>query len=143
MTSLNRTLAAISAAGFLAAAGPAMAASEGAVNTPPVQTVQSDGQQVPQANGEIESDFSDEILTAYVAAAQSVGEVLRGYQTKMQNATSQEEAKAIQQEARDVALEKIEATPGMDLETYKQVSQAARSDPDLMQKLRDMASAQQ
>jgi hypothetical protein len=110
------------------------------VAAPGVASAQSSNQQAPQPNGEIESDFSDEVLLAYVAAAQSVGELVMSYRQKMQNAESQEEAAALQTEAREQAMERIEATPGMDLETYQQVSQAVQQDPDLLQKLRGMAS---
>lgn len=141
MNSFARTLAASLAAGVLVLAAPALAAAGGTAER--VQTAQSSSQQAPQANGEIEKDFSDETLNAFIAAAEAVGQKLIGYREQMQNAGSQEEAASIQQAARQAALETIEATPGMDIETYKEVSQAARQDPDLMQKLQQMASAQQ
>jgi uncharacterized membrane protein YebE (DUF533 family) len=114
-----------------------------AVTAPAIAVAQSAEQQMPQPNGEIESDFSDEVLLAYVAAAQSVGEVVMSYRQKVQNAGSEEEASALQEEARATAMQQIESTPGMDLETYKQVSAAVQQDPDLLQKLRGMAQEQQ
>ena len=70
-------------------------------------------------------------LDAFVAALRSVDELEREYSESLQQAESDEQREAIVAEANTAMAEAIENTPGMSLDEYIAILQAAQNDPEL------------
>jgi hypothetical protein len=70
-------------------------------------------------------------LDAFVAALRSVDELEREYSESLQQAESDEQREAIVAEANTAMAEAIENTPGMSLDEYVAILQAAQNDPEL------------
>ena len=73
----------------------------------------------------------DAQLNAFVAALRSVDALEREYTETLQQAESDEAREAIVAEANTAMAEAIEETPGMTLDEYVAILQAAQNDPEL------------
>ncbi len=88
-------------------------------------------QQAPQI--EVEEDE----LRAFTEAQVEI-EGLRGeYQTRLQEAEGQEEARQIEQEANEEMVGVVE-DQGLDVQRYTQIARAIDSDPDLRQRFMEL-----
>jgi GTP1/Obg family GTP-binding protein len=85
-----------------------------------------------------QNDFAPAKLDAFAAAAAAVNTLGRQWMTRIESAGSEEEAAQMRQQARSEMVAVIEETNGISLEEYKQIAQAAQSDPELRSQLENM-----
>ncbi|MEE4119978.1 MAG: DUF4168 domain-containing protein [Paracoccaceae bacterium] len=116
-----RTLAAAAAAVTLAVAPLAPALAQ-----------QSD------AAPEAPADVSDAKLDSFVVAALSVSEIAQEFEGRMQAAADDAARQSLANEAREAMIGAVEETDGITVEEYVTISEAARSDADLNQRVMDM-----
>lgn len=124
------TAVSVLAAGAFFVAAPV---AHGDATTP--QTAQQT-QQAPQAN------FSDEQLQSFAAAANEVRTVHEEWQQRLQETQDPRQQQQIRQEASQEMAEAIE-DEGLTIEEYNEISQVARQDPEVYDKVsRYMQEAQ-
>lgn len=70
-------------------------------------------------------------LDAFIMAALSVSEARQGYIAQLETAATEEEQLAIVEEADAAILETVESTPGITVEEYILIGEAAAADPEL------------
>ena len=116
-----RILAAAAAAATLAAAPLAPALAQ-----------QSDA--APQ----MQADVSDAKLDSFVVAALSVSEIAQEFEGRIQAAADDAARQSLANEAREAMIGAVEETDGITVEEYVTISEAARSDADLNQRVMDM-----
>ena len=118
---LARILAAAAAAATLAAAPLAPALAQ-----------QSDA--APQ----MQADVSDAKLDSFVVAALSVSEIAQEFEGRIQAAADDAARQSLANEAREAMIGAVEETDGITVEEYVTISEAARSDAELNQRVMDM-----
>jgi len=106
-------------------AGPAIAqATNGQANQTPPATQSA-------------QDFSSQQLQQFASALTDVVDLREQAQQKMQSTEDKDAQSQIVQQARSQMLEAIKDA-GLTLDDYNQIAQAARSNPDLAQKIQQM-----
>jgi hypothetical protein len=90
-----------------------------------------------------EAQYDEAVLEAFVTAAIAITEVEQEYTAQLAEATSEAEQQELIAAANEQIIGAIESTPGVDVETYIEISEAAQADPDLSQRLIAMAQEQQ
>jgi hypothetical protein len=120
-----RTLAATAAAGALVLAPVAPAFAQEADTAP-----------------EMERSVPDALLDSFITAALSVSEIAEEYQGRMQSADDDAARQELATEARTAMISAVEETDGITVEEYLEISEAARVDEDLGQRLQDRFAAQ-
>lgn len=81
--------------------------------------------------------FSDDDVKAFVAARESVIEISREWEERIQNAENQEEMNSLQQASQEEMVRAIEAE-GLTVNDYNVMVDAARSNPDLQQRINEL-----
>jgi hypothetical protein len=117
---LTRTLAAATAAAALTLVPVAPALAQEADAAP-----------------EIDRSVPDELLDSFVVAALNVSEIAEEYQGRIQDAESDEARQVLADEAQAAMVAAVEEADGITVEEYLTISQAARTDADLNQRLMD------
>ncbi len=79
--------------------------------------------------------FSDAKLGSFIDAAKKVDGVITAWNPKIEGAKTPEEKQEVLGQAENEAVKEIEKTKGINVEEYRQISQAARSDPKLAARL--------
>lgn len=79
--------------------------------------------------------FSDAKLASFIDAAKKVDGVITAWNPKIEGAKTPEDKEKVLGQAENEAVKAIEKTKGISVEEYRQISQAARSDPQLAAKL--------
>lgn len=79
--------------------------------------------------------FSDAKLASFIDAAKKVDGVITAWNPKIEGAKTPEEKQQVLGQAENEAVQAIEKTKGINVDEYRQISQAARSDPKLAAKL--------
>jgi hypothetical protein len=120
-----RTLAVSAAAGALVLAPVAPAVAQQADTAP-----------------EMERTVPDALLDSFITAALSVSEIAEEYQGRMQSADGDAARQELATEARTAMIAAVEETDGITVEEYLEISEAARVDEDLGQRLQDRFAAQ-
>jgi len=120
-----RTFAAAAAAGALVLAPGAPALAQDADTAP-----------------ETERRVPDALLDSFIMAALSVSEIAEAYQGRMQSAADDAARQDLATEARAAMISAVEETDGITVEEYLEISEAARADADLGQRLQDRFAAQ-
>lgn len=90
--------------------------------------------------------FSDQKLEAYAEAAIQVSALLQEWRPKMQQARqdgNQEQLKQMRQKANSELVSAIKAANGINLQEYQEISEAARQDKALYDKLNKMVQEKQ
>jgi hypothetical protein len=128
-----RTLAAAAAAASLAAAplAPALAQDAG--------TGTGSG---TEAAPEAQAAVSDAKLDSFVVAALNVSEIAEDYQGRMQQAEDDAARQALATEAREAMIAAVQETDGITVEEYVSISDAARADQALNQRVMDKLAEQ-
>jgi hypothetical protein len=128
-----RTLAAAAAAASLAAAplAPALAQDAG--------TGTGSG---TEAAPEAQAAVSDAKLDSFVVAALNVSEIAEDYQGRMQQAEDDAARQALATEAREAMIAAVRETDGITVEEYVSISDAARADQALNQRVMDKLAEQ-
>ena len=122
---LIRTLAASAAAAALVLAPAAPALAQEADTAP-----------------EMERSVPDALLDSFITAALSVSEIAEDYQGRMQAADGDAARQDLATEARTAMIAAVEETDGITVEEYLEISEAARVNEDLGQRLQDRFAAQ-
>ena len=94
------------------------------------------------AASEADLQFSDQQLESFVAAALELRAIRQEWGPKIQSAESEEAASAMRSEG----VEEMKAAVidhGLKPETYNQIGQAVREDPQLQQRVTDIAQSMQ
>ena len=89
-----------------------------------------------------DSDYSDDKLRAFVAAAVVVGDKSSEWCAKIESAASEEEASQLRQQAEQELVQAIDAADDITLEEYNEISVAARADPQLATRFREIYDGQ-
>ncbi|MDO6587456.1 DUF4168 domain-containing protein [Salipiger sp. 1_MG-2023] len=110
----------------------------------PVAPVMAQSVDSPQAPAQSpapvapEAGFSETELTSFVDAALSVQAVQQEYAARIEATPEAEDKQALVMRAQDEMVTAVEATEGMDVETYNEISAAAQADPALNERLMAM-----
>lgn len=89
-------------------------------------------QQLAQAD-----QFSDEDIQSFVAARESVIDISRNWEERIQNAESQDELNSLQQASQEEMIEAIR-DEGLTVNDYNMMVDAAQRDPDLQQRISEV-----
>ena len=83
----------------------------------------------PQAGAEIASEEGK--IDAFIVAALAVAETREQYIAQLESVTSEEEQMQLVQEADMAILEVVETSPGITVDEYIAIGEAAAADPEL------------
>lgn len=85
-----------------------------------------------------QQDFSDAKLDSFVEAAIQVEQLITEWSPKIEGAADQTAADEMRQEANAELEAAIEATDGITVNEYQEIAAAARANPDLSERLKDI-----
>jgi hypothetical protein len=77
-------------------------------------------------------------LESFVTAALSVNQLVEEWTPRIQGATSETEAAELRDQANGELVAAIEQSGGISIDEYRDISQAARNDPELMARISDI-----
>jgi predicted PurR-regulated permease PerM len=124
MNFARTTLAAVAALGMAFGAASLTGTS---VTTPvAAQTAPAPGQA---------PNVDEETLRSFAVATLEIQEISQTYQPQMEAAESQEQQQEIAQAANDEMVAAVEAVPGIDVDSYNAIAEAAQADPEMMQQI--------
>lgn len=124
MNFARTTLAAVAALGMAFGAASLTGTS---VTTPvAAQTAPAPGQA---------PNVDEDTLRSFAVATLEIQEISQTYQPQMEAAESQEQQQQIAQAANDEMVAAVEAVPGIDVDSYNAIAEAAQADPDMMQQI--------
>lgn len=106
----------------------------------PVAAVQAADQPTEQAQNA--ASFSDTKLKSFVTAAVAINDIGERLMPKMQSAEDQNAAAAVREEGLAAMREAIQDA-GLTVDEYKEIAQAADSDPGVRQRLSEVAGNMQ
>ena len=86
--------------------------------------------------------FSEQKLEAFVTAAVAVTELSEQWKQRIGEAGSEEKAEELREQANQELVAAVEGTDGITVQEYKEISEAARGDPDLSAKIRQIYDQQ-
>lgn len=90
-----------------------------------------------------EQQYSDDKLRAFVAAAVMIGDMSSEWREKIEAAPSEEEANQLREQAGQELAAAIDAADDITLEEYNEISVAARADPELATRIREIYDGEQ
>jgi hypothetical protein len=105
----------------------ALAANDAPTHQPPVI----------QAQAEQAGEFDDATIEAFAAAQMRVAELQALYTAQYEAAESDEQRLQISEEATAEMMAAVETTPGITLEEYNSVVDAANQDPALVERINE------
>lgn len=114
----------------------ALAAVFGLATAMPATAQQQMQQQQQQFSAD---DVSEQQLESYVEAALDIQTIRQQFQSQMANAGTQEEQQTVQQLASQQMIASIEDV-GLSVDEYNAIATAVQSDPELGQKVQEMAA---
>ena len=117
------TLAAVAALGMVF----------GAASLTGVATSPAAAQQAP-APGQAPM-VDDETLRSFAVATLEIQEISQTYQPQLEAAGSPEEQQEIAQTANEEMVRAVEAVPGINVDQYNAIAEAAQNDPQMMQQI--------
>lgn len=124
MNFARTTLAAVAALGMAFGAASLTGTS---VTTPAAaQTAPAPGQA---------PNVDEDTLRSFAVATLEIQEISQTYQPQMEAAESQEQQQEIAQAANDEMVAAVEAVPGIDVDSYNAIAEAAQADPEMMQQI--------
>ena len=109
---------------------------------PALAAEEQQGMSGGDAAAESEPRFSDQQLESFVAAALELRAIRQEWGPKIKNAESEEAASAMRSEG----VEEMKAAVidhGLSPDTYNQIGQAVRNDPELQERVTTIAQAMQ
>lgn len=86
--------------------------------------------------------FDDQTLQSFVVAFLEVDQINRVYMPQLQEADTQEEQQAIQQQATQEMVTAVENAQGISVEEYNAIVETAQADPELAQQINQMIQDQ-
>lgn len=87
--------------------------------------------------------YSDAQLDSFAVAAIEVSKVRNEYIPRIQSAESEADKQALAQEATDRMIAAVDSAPGISVDEYNAIAQAAGEDPELAERLRQHIEAAQ
>lgn len=118
--------AALLATGLMATAAHAQQSQESAPDS-------MTSQQAPA------QDFSDEQLQQFADASQEIAVISQEYTERLQAAEGEQAQQEVRSEANDEMIKVVEGS-GLDVETFNAIGQAIQQNPEMMQRVQEMAS---
>lgn len=118
------TLAAVAALGM--AFGAASLTGTSVTSPAAAQTAPAPGQA---------PNVDEDTLRSFAVATLEIQEISQAYQPQMEAAESQEQQQEIAQAANDEMVAAVEAVPGIDVDSYNAIAEAAQADPEMMQQI--------
>ncbi|WP_404295464.1 DUF4168 domain-containing protein [Halomonas sp.] len=106
-------------------------------------SVTAQAQQDPAAPTQSQStapamDFSDQQLQQFVDASEEIVVISQEYTERLQTADDEASMQEVQMEANDKMIEVVEDS-GLNVDTFNDIGQAVQQDPELMQRVQEMA----
>ncbi|WP_043527890.1 DUF4168 domain-containing protein [Litchfieldella xinjiangensis] len=92
-------------------------------------------QQQSQATAQ---DFSDDQLQQFADASMEIAVISQEYTQRLQSAEEESQQQEIRMEANDKMVEVVEDS-GLEVETFNAIGHAIQQDPELMQRVQEMA----
>ncbi|HSH49621.1 MAG TPA: DUF4168 domain-containing protein [Halomonas sp.] len=86
------------------------------------------------------ANFSDEQLMKFADASKEIALLNQEYTGRLQNAEGEEAQQQVRQEANDKMVDAVESS-GLEVNTFNSIGEALQNDPELMQKVQEMAQA--
>ncbi|MGQ4878843.1 DUF4168 domain-containing protein [Billgrantia sp. LNSP4103-1] len=116
-----------------------------ALLTAGLMTVQAHAQQdpaqdpagQPQAQAPAQ-DFSDDQLQQFADASQEIAVISQEYTERLHAAEDEQTQQEVRMEANDKMVEVVEDN-GLDVDTFNAIGHAIQQDPELMQRVQEMA----
>ena len=90
------------------------------------------------SGGSAQEQYTEEKLHSFVTAAISVNDLVQEWGPRIGAAESEQEAADLREQANAELRAAIEATPGITVEEYQEIGQAAQADPELSTKIQDI-----
>ncbi len=84
-------------------------------------------------------DFSDEQLQQFADASQEIAVISQEYTQRLQEAGDESAQQEVRAEANDRMIEVVEDS-GLDVDTFNAIGQSIQQDPEMMQRVQEMAS---
>lgn len=85
-------------------------------------------------------DFSDAQLQQFADASKEIAVISQEYTKQLQAAEGDEAQQAVRKEANDEMVKAVENS-GLEVNTFNAIGQAIQQDPELMQRVQEMAKA--
>lgn len=86
-----------------------------------------------------ERDFSDQQLQQFADASQEIAVISQEYTQRLQAAEDEQAQQDVRAEANDKMIEIVENS-GLNVETFNAIGQAIQQNPEMMQRVQEMAS---
>ncbi|MCL7929500.1 DUF4168 domain-containing protein [Halomonas llamarensis] len=83
-------------------------------------------------------DFSDNQLQQFADASKEIAVVSQEYTQRLQSAEGEQAQQEVRSEANDKMIEIVEDS-GLDVDTFNAIGQAIQQNPDMMQRVQEMA----
>ncbi|MDN7133094.1 DUF4168 domain-containing protein [Halomonas sp. MC140] len=83
-------------------------------------------------------DFSDDQLQQFADASQEIAVVSQEYTQRLQEAEDEAAQQEVRTEANDRMIEVVEDS-GLDVDTFNAIGQSIQQDPEMMQRVQEMA----
>ncbi|WNK20915.1 DUF4168 domain-containing protein [Halomonas piscis] len=93
--------------------------------------------QAPSAEAQAQN-FSDQELQQFADASQEIAVVSQEYTERLQSAEDEESQQEVRAEANEKMIEIVENS-GLDVDTFNAIGQAIQQDPEMMQRVQEMA----
>jgi hypothetical protein len=90
---------------------------------------------LPTGAPQAAEQFQQAKLESFVNAALAVNRLVEQWTPRIQSAQSETEATQMREQANRELVAAIEQSDGITIDEYKQISQAAQSDPQLMERI--------
>ncbi|MGO3700830.1 MULTISPECIES: DUF4168 domain-containing protein [Halomonas] len=84
-------------------------------------------------------DFSDQQLQQFADASQEIAVISQEYTQRLQEAGDESAQQEVRAEANDRMIEVVEDS-GLDVDTFNAIGQSIQQDPEMMQRVQEMAS---
>ena len=84
-------------------------------------------------------DFSDQQLQQFADASQEIAVISQDYTQRLQEAADEQSQQEVRAEANDKMIEVVEDS-GLNVETFNAIGQAIQQNPEMMQRVQEMAS---
>lgn len=84
-------------------------------------------------------DFSDEQLQQFADASQEIAVISQEFTQRLQEAEDEAAQQEVREEANDRMIQVVEDS-GLDVDTFNAIGQSIQQDPEMMQRVQEMAS---
>ncbi len=85
-------------------------------------------------------DFSDDQLQQFADASQEIAVISQEYTERLQEADDESAQQEVRTEANDRMIEVVEDS-GLDVDTFNAIGQTIQQDPEMMQRVQEMAES--